>query len=63
MGFELSDSRWFVYTCYECTVFAPIVIKFRKRLPVEICTRIAMSKNKHWVSLNDMNTGMLKKKI
>ena len=26
VGVELSDSRWFVYTCYECTVFAPIVI-------------------------------------
>ena len=27
VGFELSDSRWFVNTSYECTVFAPIVIK------------------------------------
>ena len=29
VGSELSnlDSRWFVYTCYECTVFSPTVIK------------------------------------
>ena len=29
VGYELSHlgSRWYAYACYECKVFAPIVIK------------------------------------
>ena len=45
--------------CYECTVFAQIVITFsEKNFPVKSPKR-ATSKNTLSVSLNDMNTGLL----
>ena len=49
-------------SCYECMVFAPIVISEGRDLHKR-ATYIHTSKNKHWVSLNDMNTGLLKKNL
>ena len=57
VGPELSHlgSRWFVYDCYECTVFASEGRDF----PLKSLQEELRLKNKHWVSLNDMNTGLL----